>query len=96
MPRPAYRSRSKRRVYVKTPGGRVVIHYESRRPGSATCAFCGKPLSGVPRLNPSGLRKLAKTEKRPQRIYGGVFCVNCLERFLKRTIRSSLASATPS
>ncbi|MEM4691631.1 MAG: 50S ribosomal protein L34e, partial [Desulfurococcaceae archaeon] len=47
------------------------------------------------RLNSSELRKLAKTEKRPQRTYGGVLCVNCLEKLLKKTIRSTPIS-TPS
>ncbi len=49
MPRPMYRSRSLRRVYVRLPGGETTIHYERRKPRQAVCAICGKPLNGVPR-----------------------------------------------
>jgi len=87
LPRPAYRTRSKRRVYVRTPGGRLNIHYTPRRPGPARCAICGKPLNGVPRLRPVELRKLAKTEKRPERLYGGVVCSSCLARLLRESAR---------
>lgn len=87
MPRPAHRTRSKRKVYVRTPGGRLNIHYEPRRPGSPRCAICGKPLNGVPRLRPVELRKLAKTEKRPERPYGGVICSSCLARLIRESAR---------
>lgn len=88
MPKPAYRSRSLRRVYVKTPGGRTTIHYEDRKPGYARCAKCGRRLQGVPRLKPSELRRLSKTERRPERMFGGVLCINCLEKLLKKVVRS--------
>ncbi|MEM0379815.1 MAG: 50S ribosomal protein L34e [Desulfurococcaceae archaeon] len=88
MPRPALRSRSKRRVYVRTPGGLTTIHYEWRKPGVAKCCICRKPLSGVPRLKPVELRKLSRTEKRPERIYGGVLCPKCLTKLLKESVRS--------
>lgn len=88
MPRPGYRSRSKRRVFDKTPGGLLKIHYEPRKPGPARCGVCGRPLNGVPRLAPVELRKLAKTEKRPERMYGGVICPSCLSRLLRESARS--------
>ncbi len=88
MPRPAYRSRSRRKTYVRTPGGLLNIHYESRKPGPARCAICGRPLHGVPRLRPVELRKLAKTEKRPERPYGGMICSSCLARLLRESARS--------
>jgi len=90
LPRPGLRTRSKRRVYVRTPGGETVVHYEPRRPGPARCALCGRPLNGVPRLRPSELRKLPKTAKRPERIFGGVLCHECLEKVLKLTIRTQI------
>lgn len=88
MPRPMYRSRSYRRVVRRTPGGRIAIHYEKRRPSKAKCAICGAELHGVPALRPSELSKLAKTEKRPERPYGGVICPACLREGLKNAIRS--------
>ncbi|RUM47877.1 MAG: 50S ribosomal protein L34e [Hyperthermus sp.] len=93
MPRPMYRSRSLRRVYVRLPGGRTVVHYERRRPKQARCAVCGRPLNGVPRLRPSALRKLPLTKKRPERMYGGVLCAVCLEKLLKKSIRLHVVRA---
>ncbi|QOR94750.1 50S ribosomal protein L34e [Thermosphaera chiliense] len=90
MPRPMLRTRSWRRVSVRTPSGRVVVHYEKRRPGVAKCSVCGKPLNGVPSLRPSKMSKLAKTEKRPERMYGGVVCPDCLARGLREAVRAQL------
>ena len=87
MPRPALRSRSLRRVKVRTPGGRVVIHYERRKPKPARCGLCGAILGGVPRERPSRMRKLAHTERRPERPYGGVICPRCLRRGLINAVR---------
>lgn len=85
-----YRTRSWRRVKRVTPGGRLVVHYEKRKPGKAKCAICGTELHGVPALRPSKLGKLAKTEKRPERPYGGVICPKCLMRGLKVAVRASV------
>jgi len=93
MPRPRYRSRSLRRVYVRTPGGRTVIHYEKRKPLPAKCAVCGAELHGVPRLRPVELRKLPKSLRRPERMYGGVICPRCLKTLLKQAIRGSTGFA---
>ncbi|MCS7386281.1 MAG: 50S ribosomal protein L34e [archaeon GB-1867-005] len=89
MPRGTYRSRSYRRRYVRTPGGRGVIHYFKRRPNPAKCAICKRELHGVPRLRPSKLRKLPKSSRRPNRPYGGNLCPACLERLLKITVREA-------
>ncbi len=86
MPRPTYRSRSWRRVQVRTPGGKTVTHYERRKPKAARCAICGKPLNGVPRGRPVEIRKLSKTERRPERPYGGYICPSCLRKLYKLTI----------
>ncbi len=93
MPRPRYRSRSLRRMYVRIPGGDVKIHYEKRKPNVAKCAICGKPLNGVPRLRPAELRKLPKSLRRPERMYGGVICASCLRSLLKEAIRGSVTIA---
>ena len=82
MVRPTYRSRSWRRVHVRTPGGSLVVRFERRKPGPARCARCGRELGGVPRLAPRRLRKLPKTAKRPERPYGGVLCGSCLAELI--------------
>ncbi len=87
MVRPAYRSRSLRRVYRRTPGGRTVLRFEKRRPGPARCARCGRILHGVPRLRPVELRKLPKRARRPERPYGGYLCPSCLSKLIKEAVR---------
>ena len=78
MPRPRYRSRSLRRIKKRTPGGQLVIHYEKRPKNWYKCALCGKPLFGVPR-NP---KKVPKSSRRPERLYGGYLCSECLTKML--------------
>ena len=78
MPRPRYRTKSLRKVNVRTPGGKNVIHYEKRNKGWYKCALCGRPLAGVPREP----KKYAKSSRRPERPYGGYLCTKCLTREL--------------
>ena len=82
------RSRTFRRVYVTTPGGRTIIHYRKPRTGQAHCAGCGKVLPAVARGNASALRKLAITERRPERPYGGVLCSGCMRQKILARVRS--------
>ncbi|MFA4647085.1 50S ribosomal protein L34e [Pyrococcus kukulkanii] len=89
--KPMYRSRSWRRKYVRTPGGRVVIHFERRKPKIAHCAICGRPLNGIPRGRPVEMRKLPKTKKRPERPYP-YLCPKCMRRVMKEQIRSQLGA----
>ena len=88
MPAPRYRSRSYRRIYVRTPGGKTVIHYERKKPKAARCAICHKQLLGVPRGRPVEIRKLAKTERVPSRPYGGNLCSNCMRELMKQKART--------
>ncbi len=74
------KSRSLRRVHKKVPGGRTVIHYEPRKPKQAKCGSCGKALHGIPRELPSKFRNLPKSQKRPERPYGGVLCSKCMRQ----------------
>jgi large subunit ribosomal protein L34e len=87
MTRPSRRSRTFRRVHVKTPGARSKLDYRKRKPGKAVCAVCYAPLHGVPRERPYKLRKLSKSGKRPQRTFGGVMCSKCSRRELIRKAR---------
>lgn len=81
------KARTFRRIYVKTPGGRVTLHYRRRKPKKAPCALCGKVLAGVPRELPYKMRRLQKTKKRPERPYGGVLCSKCQrEVIISKTI----------
>ncbi|MCG2870448.1 MAG: 50S ribosomal protein L34e [Vulcanisaeta sp.] len=88
MPRPALRSRKLRRIKTRTPGGRLVTHYEKRFASKPRCAICGKPLSGIDmaRVKTEHIRGL--TVSRP---YGGYVCHRCLALGLRLAIRMSSA-----
>ncbi len=88
MVAPRFRSRRFRRVHVKTPGGSVKLHHERRRPGKPQCADCGKYLKGVIRGIISKVRKTSKTQRRPERPYGGVLCSKCMRKLIVIKARS--------
>ncbi len=77
-----HKSRSLRRVFRKTPGGKVVLHYKKRKPKLARCGSCGAVLKGVVKARPSKLKNMPKTKKRPERPYGGVLCSKCLRKLM--------------
>jgi len=75
--RGSFKSRTYRRVHVRTPGGRTVLHMKRRAPEKPHCANCRIVLHGTVRALPFEIRKLSKTERRPQRPFGGVLCSSC-------------------
>jgi large subunit ribosomal protein L34e len=80
MVRGSRRSRTFRRIHVKTPGNRVVMHYKKRKPGKAICAICKTELKGVPRERQYKMQNMPKTAKRPERPYGGYLCTKCMRK----------------
>lgn len=88
MPEPYKRSRSLRRLQVKTPGGRIVTHYKERKPGKAKCSKCSTLLKGIPRERPLKMHNMPKTEKRPERPYGGNLCSKCMRVLIVEKARS--------
>lgn len=80
MPISPQRTRTLRRVRKKTPKGKIVTHYIQRRPSKSKCAVCKNPLLGMPNLVPHKLKKLSKTQRRPERPYGGYLCPACLKK----------------
>lgn len=87
MVAPRLRSRSKKRVYRRTPGGKTVIHYKRKKPNKHKCGRCGKPLSGVPNAIPSRIRKMRKSERVPKRPYAGILCSDCTEKLFRYRTR---------
>ncbi len=79
MPEPNKRSRSLRRVHIRTPGGKNVVHYKKRKPKIAHCAECGVDLKGFKRELPHKMKKITKTKKRPQRPYPNL-CSKCMRK----------------
>ncbi len=88
MPAGKHKSRSMRRVFVRTPGSRTVVQYKPRKPSKAHCAGCGRMLAGVPNVGVATMRTLPTTQKRPERPYGGMYCTVCTRRILQVKARS--------
>lgn len=91
MVKPGLRSRSLRRVTRRTPGAQTVKQYKKRKPSKAKCADCGKVLAGVPRERPSKMRTMPKTQKRPERPFGGKLCSACTRKTILQKARASKA-----
>ncbi len=87
MPAPRYRTNTFKKTNKRVPGGRVVEHYKKKKPGKHVCAKCGKVLDAVPRGRPYQIRKLKKSNRRPNRPYGGMYCSNCTRKLAKKEAR---------
>jgi large subunit ribosomal protein L34e len=87
MPRGMFKSKTFRRVSKKVPGGRTLLKFLRRNPSIAHCGRCGAILHGIPRGNAEDISKLSKTQKRPERPFGGVLCSKCLKDVLKYEVR---------
>ena len=75
-----FRSRTFRRIHVRVPKGKSILRFERRKPGKAQCGVCGDILKGVAWDLPYKIRKLAKTQRRPERPYGGNLCSKCMRK----------------
>ncbi|MEX2725275.1 MAG: 50S ribosomal protein L34e [Candidatus Freyarchaeota archaeon] len=87
LPSPKYRSRSMLRKKVRTSGGKLVTHYRRKKANKPVCASCGALLSGCWSESVSHLK--SKTQRRPDRPYGGYLCSKCLKSFYKISVRGS-------
>jgi len=87
MPRPALRTRSRKRSPKRLPGGGATMHYKKEKTGAPRCARCNRVLSGIPGLAQSKMGKLTASKKRIQRMHGGQLCHVCLKDLLKLAVR---------
>ncbi len=87
--------RSLKARHRKSPGGKKVTIYKPPRSGKAKCAVCSAKLNAVPSAGVAGMRKLAKTEKRPERKFGGVLCSDCTRQIVKEKIRLQEGTISP-
>jgi large subunit ribosomal protein L34e len=72
---------------VRTPGGRLKIVEKPKKTEKHKCAICKKILHGMPHgKRPVEVRKLAKTERRPERIFGGNICPDCLKQVIHEAV----------
>lgn len=88
MPSGKFKSNTFRKIFRVTPGHKNVVHHEKRKPSKAKCANCGAILKGVPREKASKMQNMPKTQKRPERPFGGVLCSKCSRVKVKEEINS--------
>ncbi|MFX1393393.1 MAG: 50S ribosomal protein L34e [Promethearchaeota archaeon] len=86
MPRPGLRSRAQARKKLRTPGNRNITHYSRKKPKSSHCAICKKPLSSIPKLRPSKMKKTDHVSRRPNRLESGRYCGKCLQNLIKQAV----------
>ena len=77
--------RSTKRLKVKTSGGKVSIHFKRRKPSYATCKKCGAKLNRA-KLNVGYVKRMSKTEKRPERPFPEL-CSRCMREHFKDKVR---------
>ena len=88
MPEPYKRSRTLRRLQVKTPGGRTIVHYKERKPAKAKCGKCWDALKGTARERNVKMKNMPKSFKRPERPYGGNLCSKCTRLLIIQKVRA--------
>ncbi|MCS3901824.1 50S ribosomal protein L34e [Methanococcus voltae] len=87
MPAPRYKSGSMKKTCKRVTKGNTA-HYRRKKQGVAKCGACGAVLNGVPNGRIAELSKLAKTEKRPERAFGGHLCPACVKKMMVEKARN--------
>lgn len=73
--------------------GKNRLHSASKRSAKKTCALCKTVLHGMPHgKRKAGVSKLAKSEKRPTGLFGGILCSQCRSNALEEAIRIQLGA----
>ncbi|MBI5872484.1 50S ribosomal protein L34e [archaeon] len=74
--------------FKKRTISKTVIRMKRKKAAIPKCAICKKPLHGMKKLHQIEIKKLSKTERRPERLYGGYLCSNCVREKLREKVRS--------
>lgn len=77
--RHTYNTRSNKTKIVKTPGGRLVYQYRTKKAAAPKCGDCGHALHGVPALRPKEYARLKPSQRTVSRAYGGSRCATCVK-----------------
>ena len=85
MPKPYQRSRSRRIIRKRTPGGRLVTYYRKKLGDYPHCPICGRKLQGLPRAKE--MKKLNLSKKRVTRMYSDL-CPECSRKMIRKRIFS--------
>jgi len=95
MVRRSLRTRSRKKVKVRTPGAMVVTHFRAERAGRAECGRCGKALPGVPTGSSTYIGSLTPSSRTPERPYGGVLCSDCADELVRYLTRMEVKHSVP-
>jgi large subunit ribosomal protein L34e len=67
------------------------MHYGRKRGAKHTCAVCSAILQATA-VKSKKLARLTKTQRRPERKFGGLLCSNCVESLVKEKTRLEMGS----
>lgn len=87
MVSPRERSTSFKVRIRNTPGGKASRISKQGKASKATCALSHEYLHAVPTMKRGQLTKLSKTQKRPERKFGGVLSHKSLRTLIKEKTR---------
>jgi large subunit ribosomal protein L34e len=80
--------KSNRRVKHANGISRHRLRNARGKTAKKTCALCRNVLHGTPHgKKASQVSKLAKSEKRPSGLFGGILCSKCRHRIMEEAIR---------
>jgi len=86
MPSPKHRTKRFRKVFIRTPSGKVKTSYRKRKPSKAKCSSCRALLKGVARVRAFKLKSIPKSKKTPSRPFSDL-CSGCSRKKLKERIK---------
>ena len=86
MPTPG--EKTKKKKFVKTPGGEVKVRYNRKRPGKHHCALDHSALHGVPHNRKNHeVSKLSRSKRKPSVMFGGILSGNSRRKVMEEAIK---------
>jgi len=85
MVKPGHRRLKKK--FVRVPSGKAKIKYERKGGKQSVCGICKVKLQGTPKGKASQIKKLPRTKKRPEVIFGGILCSKCRDSVFEEAIK---------
>lgn len=86
--RKSYATKSNAIKAVRTPGGKFIAQYQTKKAQAPKCADTGVQLYGIPALRPFSYKHLAVRKRTVSRAYGGVLSAAAVKA---RIIRAFIA-----
>ena len=86
--RKSYATKSNAIKAVRTPGGKFIAQYQTKKAQAPKCADTGVQLYGIPSLRPFSYKHLAVRKRTVSRAYGGVLSAAAVKA---RIIRAFIA-----